>query len=169
MSEMGMAMMGAGVARGEDRALMAANAAVGSPLLEDVDLSGALGLLVNITAGLNLSMREFEEIGSTISDLASDDATVVIGTVIDPEMDDELRVTVVATGLGEMQAQNQGKPMKLVRNATTGAVEHSASSETDEAQQEAEAASQLENKDLFENQADIDFLDIPAFLRTQAD
>lgn len=169
MSEMGMAMMGAGVARGEDRALMAANAAVGSPLLEDVDLSGALGLLVNITAGLNLSMREFEEIGSTISDLASDDATVVIGTVIDPEMDDELRVTVVATGLGEMQSQAQGKPMKLVRNATTGAVENAPGTDADDAPQSADSAAQLENKDLFENQADIDFLDIPAFLRTQAD
>ncbi|MCG8463372.1 MAG: cell division protein FtsZ [Xanthomonadales bacterium] len=169
MSEMGMAMMGAGVARGEDRALMAANAAVGSPLLEDVDLSGALGLLVNITAGLNLSMREFEEIGSTISDLASDDATVVIGTVIDPDMEDELRVTVVATGLGEMQPKPREKPVRIVRNATTGAVETPANKEAEEPQANAEAKPQLENKDLFENQADIDFLDIPAFLRTQAD
>jgi cell division protein FtsZ len=169
MSEMGMAMMGAGVARGEDRALMAANAAVGSPLLEDVDLSGALGLLVNITAGLNLSMREFEEIGSTISDLASDDATVVIGTVIDPDMEDELRVTVVATGLGEMEPKSREKPVRIVRNATTGAVESPANKEAEEPQANAEAKPQLENKDLFENQADIDFLDIPAFLRTQAD
>jgi len=169
MSEMGMAMMGAGVARGEDRALMAANAAVGSPLLEDVDLSGALGLLVNITAGLNLSMREFEEIGSTISDLASDDATVVIGTVIDPDMEDELRVTVVATGLGEMEPKSREKPVRIVRNATTGAVEAPANKEAEEPQANAEAKPQLENKDLFENQADIDFLDIPAFLRTQAD
>jgi len=169
MSEMGMAMMGAGVARGEDRALMAANAAVGSPLLEDVDLSGALGLLVNITAGLNLSMREFEEIGSTISDLASDDATVVIGTVIDPDMEDELRVTVVATGLGEMEPKSREKPVRIVRNATTGAVEAPANKEAEEPQANAEAKPQLVNKDLFENQADIDFLDIPAFLRTQAD
>lgn len=167
MSEMGMAMMGAGVARGEDRALMAANAAVGSPLLEDVDLSGALGLLVNITAGLNLSMREFEEIGGTISDLASDDATVVIGTVIDPDMEDELRVTVVATGLGETKAKGQDKPMRLVRNATTGAVEPAAHEGAEKKASDAKPA--LENKDLFENQADIDFLDIPAFLRSQAD
>ncbi|GAB4188046.1 MAG: cell division protein FtsZ [Wenzhouxiangellaceae bacterium] len=169
MSEMGMAMMGAGVARGEDRALMAANAAVGSPLLEDVDLSGALGLLVNITAGLNLSMREFEEIGSTISDLASDDATVVIGTVIDTEMEDELRVTVVATGLGETRANAGEKPMRLVRNATNGAVESPVDEDNTAASEQAQSKPKLENKDLFENQADIDFLDIPAFLRSQAD
>ena len=98
MSEMGMAMMGSGAAKGEDRAIVAAEAAIGSPLLEDVNLTGACGILVNITAGMNLSMREFEEVGLTVSEFAADDANVVVGTVIDPDLDDELRVTVVATG-----------------------------------------------------------------------
>ena len=96
MSEMGMAMMGSGQASGDDRAIMAAQAAIGSPLLEDINLSGACGILVNITAGTNLTMKEFEEVGSTVGDLASEDATVVMGTVIDAELGDDLRVTVVA-------------------------------------------------------------------------
>ena len=100
MSEMGMAMMGSGVASGQDRARVAAEAAVSSPLLEDINLSGANGVLVNVTAGVDLSIGEFQEVGDTVKQFASDDATVVIGTVIDPEMTDEIRVTVVATGLG---------------------------------------------------------------------
>jgi cell division protein FtsZ len=101
MSEMGMAMMGSGVASGKDRAREAAHAAVASPLLEDVSLSGAKGILVNVTAGPDLSIGEFEEVGSAIKEFASEDATVVVGTVIDPELKaGELRVTVVATGLG---------------------------------------------------------------------
>ena len=101
MSEMGMAMMGSGVASGQDRARIAAEAAVSSPLLEDINLSGANGVLVNVTAGVDLSIGEFQEVGDTVKQFASDDATVVIGTVIDPEMTDEIRVTVVATGLGQ--------------------------------------------------------------------
>jgi len=100
MSEMGMAMMGSGSAAGQDRAREAAESAIHSPLLEDIDLMGAHGILVNVTAGLDLSIGEFEEVGNTIKEFASSDATVVVGTVIDPEMHDELRVTVVATGLG---------------------------------------------------------------------
>src|SRR5210317_97368 len=126
MSEMGMAVMGAGQAKGEDRAIMAVQSAIGSPLLEDVNLQGACGVLVNITAGMNLTMREFEEIGAAVSGFASDDATVVIGTVIDPEMGDELRVTVVATGLGGKPVK-KAKPaepieqtIRVVRNGTTG-------------------------------------------------
>ena len=101
MSEMGMAMMGTGVSRGEARAREAAEAAIRSPLLEDVNLQGARGILVNITAGMDLSLGEFAEVGDTVEEFASDNATVVVGTVIDPEMTDELKVTVVATGLGE--------------------------------------------------------------------
>ena len=100
MSEMGMAMMGTGAARGDNRAREAAEAAIRSPLLEDVNLQGAKGILVNITAGMDLSLGEFTLVGDTIEEFASSDATVVVGTVIDPEMKDELRVTVVATGLG---------------------------------------------------------------------
>lgn len=105
MSEMGMAMMGTGVGRGEHRAREAAEAAIASPLLEDINLSGAKGILVNITAGLDMSIGEFEEVGETIKNFTSDGAIVVVGTVIDPEMRDEVRVTVVVTGLGQPAAK----------------------------------------------------------------
>ncbi|WP_297833652.1 cell division protein FtsZ [Thermomonas sp.] len=99
MSEMGLAMMGTGSARGDDRAQAAAEAAIQNPLLDDVNLTGANGILVNITAGPDFTMAEFDEVGRTVEQFASEDATVVIGTVLDPEMQDEVRVTVVATGL----------------------------------------------------------------------
>jgi cell division protein FtsZ len=174
MSEMGMAMMGAGQSSGDDRAIMAAQSAIGSPLLEDINLSGACGILVNITAGTNLTMKEFEEVGGTVSDLASEDATVVMGTVIDPDMGDDLRVTVVATGLGESVRSSSfhEKPIRLVANGASelpdeglpdkGAVEEF---NRDRDQRIADVGS----KDLFERQKDIDYLDIPSFLRTQAD
>lgn len=174
MSEMGMAMMGAGQASGDDRAIMAAQAAIGSPLLEDINLAGACGILVNITAGPSLTMREFEEVGSTVADLASDDATVVIGTVIDPDMGDDLRVTVVATGLGESMRVKavQEKPMRLVANGTTGRVDMEVPEmptlESIQSDRDRRLA-QAENKDLFTKQRDIDYLDIPSFLRNQAD
>ena len=100
MSEMGMAMMGSGYASGDERARNAAEAAIRSPLLEDVDFNGARGVLVNIAAGRDISLGEFSEVGATIEEFASENATVVVGTVIDENMGDELRVTVVATGLG---------------------------------------------------------------------
>ena len=168
MSEMGMAMMGAGQSSGDDRAILAAQAAIGSPLLEDINLSGACGILVNITAGTNLTMREFEEVGSTVSDLASGDATVVMGTVIDPDMGDDLRVTVVATGLGAAIRHKDDieQPMQLVRDGTTGQPVNS--SDSDEESPE-DGKGHEENPDLFRRQHDIDYLDIPSFLRTQAD
>jgi cell division protein FtsZ len=178
MSEMGMAMMGSGQASGDDRAIMAAQAAIGSPLLEDINLAGACGILVNITAGPGLTMREFEEVGTTVADLASDDATVVIGTVIDPDMGDDLRVTVVATGLGDslkVKAVKE-KPVRLVANGTTGRYEGRAGLEMpdlevlDNIQTDRDRRlAQAENKDLFARQRDIDYLDIPSFLRNQAD
>ncbi|WP_047048525.1 cell division protein FtsZ [Vibrio mexicanus] len=105
MSEMGHAMMGSGVAKGEDRAEEAAETAISSPLLEDIDLAGARGVLVNITAGLDMRLDEFETVGNTVKAFASDNATVVIGTSLDPDMTEEIRVTVVATGIG-----NEKKP-----------------------------------------------------------
>jgi len=111
MSETGMAMMGSGFASGEDRARVAAQMAVSSPLLEDVNLAGARGILVNVTAGLDLSIGEFEEVGNVVKEFASEDATVVVGTVIDPSITDELRVTVVATGLGRPLAQLSAAPL----------------------------------------------------------
>ena len=164
MSEMDMAMMGTGFATGEDRAREAAESAIRSPLLEDVNLQGARGILVNITAGENLSLGEFSEVGDTIEEFASDDATVVVGTVIDPELDDEMRVTVVATGLGGGQA----KPKKVVDNTQRA--------QTDYSQLDRPAV--LRNRPVDRGavvaqavgaEADIDYLDIPAFLRRQAD
>lgn len=177
MSEMGMAVMGAGQAKGEDRAIMAVQSAIGSPLLEDVNLQGACGVLVNITAGMNLTMKEFEEIGAAVSDLASDDATVVIGTVIDPEIGDELRVTVVATGLGDSQVKRKPvepieKTIHVVRNGTTGMAEPGHADGEDYIRQEdntGSATAEGETSDMFTHDANIDYLDIPAFLRNQAD
>ena len=177
MSEMGMAVMGAGQAKGEDRAIMAVQSAIGSPLLEDVNLSGACGVLVNITAGMNLTMKEFDEVGRAVADLASDDATVVIGTVIDPDMSDELRVTVVATGLGNSATKRRGQrreePLRVVRNGTTGAVEPMAEegAEGDEGSTGGNSRRLSENDtaDMFSRQDKLDYLDIPSFLRNQAD
>jgi len=171
MSEMGMAMMGAGSASGEDRALVAAQAAIGSPLLEDVNLNGACGILVNVTAGMTLTMKEFEEVGTTIADLASEDATVVIGTVIDPDMGDEIRVTVVATGLGEVRPTIKEKPMRVVRTGTDSQPVFSSRDEEDSAPQRSssERPDTPENRRLFGEQKEFDYLDIPAFLRNQAD
>ena len=117
MGETGMAMMGSGSASGEDRARVAAQMAVSSPLLEDVNLAGARGILVNVTAGLDLSIGEFEEVGNLVREFASEDATVVVGTVIDPELSNELRVTVVATGLGRLQPAVLQAPVAQPRAA----------------------------------------------------
>lgn len=105
MAETGMAMMGSGHAKGENRARQAAEAAISSPLLEDVNLAGAHGLLINVTAGMDLRTSEFHTVGETVKQYASEDATVVVGYVIDHEMSDEIRVTVVATGIGRAQAK----------------------------------------------------------------
>ncbi|MEN1728014.1 MAG: cell division protein FtsZ, partial [Pseudomonadota bacterium] len=160
MSEMGMAMMGSGTAAGEDRALLAAQSAIGSPLLEDVNLNGACGILVNVTAGMNMTMKEFEEVGTTIADLASEDATVVIGTVIDADMTDDIRVTVVATGLGEQKAKTQERPMKVVRTGTDALPAFRA---TDDHQSVAEERAEVgedrrENGKLFGEQKELDYL-----------
>ncbi|MDX1625743.1 MAG: cell division protein FtsZ [Wenzhouxiangellaceae bacterium] len=170
MSEMGMAMMGSGSATGQDRALMAAQSAIGSPLLEDVNLSGACGILVNVTAGMNLSMKEFEEVGTTIADLASEDASVVMGTVIDPDMNDEIRVTVVATGLGQASARRQEKPMKLVRTGTDDRPIRESEDEPESGRSEASSSrgrGGRRGEDV--EQTELEYLDIPAFLRNQAD
>lgn len=172
MSEMGVAMMGTGAARGEHRAREAAEAAIRSPLLEDIDLAGAKGILVNITAGLSLTIGEFDEVGNTVRDFADDDATVVVGTVIDPTLDDELRVTVVATGLGERrvmlkrQGAHEAAAMHLVSSAGSN---ESAPNYNDLGRpaiyRRGGAAAVAEAV----VESDLDYLDIPAFLRRQAD
>jgi cell division protein FtsZ len=117
MSETGMAMMGSGCASGDDRAREAAEAAISSPLLEDINLAGAQGILVNVTAGMDLSIGEFQEVGNVIKQFASDEATVVVGTVIDPDMSNQIRVTVVATGLGRPVAKSAPQPQHAHVNA----------------------------------------------------
>ncbi len=176
MSEMGMAMMGSGKAVGDERAREAAEMAVASPLLEDIDLSGARGILVNVTAGLDMSIGEFEEVGNTIKEFASENATVVVGTVIDPEMSEELRVTVVATGLGQHKAES-AQPVKLVIPTEEEPV--APAKEVAESSMEPEYKA-YERPTAIRNQAaatqaataedtSMDYLDIPAFLRRQAD
>jgi cell division protein FtsZ len=175
MANMGVAMMGTGEASGPNRAREAAEKAIKSPLLEDVDLAGAKGILVNITAGPSLAIGEFHEVGDTVRDFADDDATVVVGTVIDMDLTDELRVTVVATGLGEKGASARratGKDEPAVRMVAGGHGDAVAPDYRDMdrpavyrrvhaagGQGQAEAASE----------PDLDYLDIPAFLRRQAD
>ncbi|EMP5969716.1 cell division protein FtsZ [Klebsiella pneumoniae] len=167
MSEMGYAMMGSGVASGEDRAEEAAEMAISSPLLEDIDLSGARGVLVNITAGFDLRLDEFETVGNTIRAFASDNATVVIGTSLDPDMNDELCVTVVATGIG----MDKRPEITLVTNKQVQQPvmdryqQHGMSPLT----QEQKPAAKVVNDNTPQTAKEPDYLDIPAFLRKQAD
>jgi cell division protein FtsZ len=170
MSEMGMAMMGSGCASGEDRAREAAEAAIASPLLEDVNLSGAGGILVNVTAGMNLSIGEFEEVGNTVKEFSSENATVVVGTVIDPEMGDELRVTVVATGLGSegASAEPDKTPVKLVKKKNNGEVDYGQLDRPTVMRRVAAGAGDHHATGAKYDDK-MDYLDIPAFLRRQAD
>ncbi|MCU1793770.1 cell division protein FtsZ [Pectobacterium polaris] len=167
MSEMGYAMMGSGVARGEDRAEEAAEMAISSPLLEDIDLSGARGVLVNITAGFDLRLDEFETVGNTIRAFASDNATVVIGTSLDPEMNDELRVTVVATGIG----MDKRPEITLVTNkqASQPVMDHRYQQHGMTPLAQEKPAAKVVNDQNPQANKEPDYLDIPAFLRKQAD
>ncbi len=153
MSEMGMAMMGSGLASGEDRAEDAAETAISSPLMEDINIEGAKGVLVNVTAGENLTLQEFHKVGTIVKNLASEDATIVIGTVIDPELDDGMRVTVVATGLGarndNVEAPSTLNPVRTDRRSRGQNVDQRTNDQPSEPEQGV--------------------LDIPAFLRRQAD
>lgn len=167
MSEMGMAMMGSAFSSGVDRARIAAEQAVASPLLEDVTLAGARGVLVNITANSELKMREVTEVMSTIKELAAEDATVIIGTVIDENMQEDLRVTMVATGLGSAKGQAKSRPLTVI-HTRTGTDDRVMASQTDEPavmrtgrRSDATVAAM--------RQSGIDPMDIPAFLRRQAD
>jgi len=193
MSEMGMAMMGTGDATGETRARDAAEAAIRSPLLEDVNLHGARGILVNITAGENLSLGEFSEVGDTIAEFASDDATVVVGTVIDPEMADEIRVTVVATGLGEPVVMEQRPPQTMEQPRAVASQPTPAAAKPESAPFRspgrtvaAERPAPARTRGMTSGSGShtvqsgslaravgaeegMDYLDIPAFLRRQAD
>ena len=163
MSEMGMAMMGSGIANGEDRAREAAEAAISSPLLEDINLAGANGILVNVTAGMDLSIGEFQVVGETVKQFASDDATVVVGTVIDPDMAHEIRVTVVATGLGQAAGFGE-QPVRVVRRSSSREPNYSDLEKPAVQRKRAVGDGVTESAESME-----ELLDIPAFLRRQAD
>ncbi|MGO2496658.1 MAG: cell division protein FtsZ [Vibrio litoralis] len=188
MSEMGHAMMGSGVATGEDRAEEAAEIAISSPLLEDIDLAGARGVLVNITAGLDMRLEEFETVGNTVKAFASDNATVVIGTSLDPDMSDEIRVTVVATGIGNSHQPDitlvkggSAKPVSAPQPAVQAPAQPAAKPEEEAPQPmlrtnkapatSSSSSSSNENSNTVKkpDENDSGYLDIPAFLRHQAD
>ena len=160
MEGMGSAMMGTGVASGDGRAREAAEAAIHSPLLDEVVLRGARGILVNVTAGMDLTIGEYDEIGEIIHELASEDANVKIGMAIDPDMNGEIRVTVVATGLNMLKAEAAplGRPRVVVDNDPRNA-----------ARQQVEAV--VAPASMMQGNAALNFdlVDIPAFLRRQAD
>jgi cell division protein FtsZ len=181
MAETGMAMMGSGVASGEGRARAAAESAVSSPLLEDINLAGAHGILVNVTAGMDLSIGEFQEVGQIVKQFASEDATVVVGTVIDPELTNQVRVTVVATGLGRPAAA--ARPMQretlVARELRDARGEQSMRVVRPRTPMQSGDYTAFDKPTVIRNravgdglrpEADADeLLDIPAFLRRQAD
>lgn len=166
MSEMGMAMMGSATAGGIDRARIAAEEAVASPLLEEITLTGARGVLVNITANSAMKMREVQEVMDTVRKMTAEDATVIVGTVIDESMDDNLRVTLVATGLGSVSQQSQ-RPLTVI-HTRTGTDDRVSSQHVDEpavmrtGRRSNAAVTAMQ-------QSGMDPMDIPAFLRRQAD
>ena len=176
MSETGMAMMGTGTASGEGRARSAAEAAVSSPLLEDINLAGAHGILVNVTAGMDLSIGEFQEVGQIVKEFASEDATVVVGTVIDPDLTNQVRVTVVATGLGRPAAAAGARPVIGAPRDTRAeppmrVVRRGAPSSSDYAKLDRPTVQRQRavGDGLRQDVPPDDLLDIPAFLRRQAD
>jgi len=165
MSEMGMAMMGTGSATGENRAREAATAAIASPLLEDVNISGAQGILVNVTAGLDLAIGELDDVGTAITEFASPDANVVVGTVIDSNMQDgELRVTMVATGLGKDS---------LVTEPLIAAIQPEKNGEIDYKKLDRPTAIRQkvmgDTVEVSDDKESMEYLEIPAFLRRQND
>lgn len=165
MSEMGMAMMGTGTSSGEGRAREAAEAAISSPLLEDVNLSGANGILVNVTSDMNLTIGEFSEIGDTIKEFAAADATVIIGSALDPSMKDEVRVTVVATGLGKDMTSSRTPPIRVIKPEPNIENDPNYGGYDRPTKERKKALGDgLEGEESTQ-----EYLDIPAFLRRQAD
>ena len=165
MSEMGMAMMGTGSATGENRAHEAATMAISSPLLEDINISGAQGILVNVTAGLDLAIGELDDVGTAITEYASADANVVVGTVIDANMPEgELRVTMVATGLGRD---------KIIADTSIAAIKPGKNGEIDYKKLERPTAIRQkivgDTVEIAEDKESMEYLEIPAFLRRQND
>jgi cell division protein FtsZ len=176
MSEVGMAMMGSAIASGENRAMIAAEQAVRSPLLEDVNLAGARGILVNITSTSSFTMDEYYGVMNTIKGFTAEDATVIIGNVVDEAMGDSLRVTMVATGLGSARLKKESKPeMRVVDRVMDRVVERTGTDNVgiehiNYEELDAPAVMRRGRRDVNQTiAASIDTLDIPAFLRKQAD
>ncbi len=170
MSEMGMAMMGTGRGKGPTRAKDAAEAAISSPLLEDINLSGARGILVNITSGADITMGEFEEVGNTVKAFASDNATVVVGTVIDPNTEGEVRVTVVATGIGPEQMKDREASKEPPREVAMTKAADDPDVDYRKLERPTVIRNRVEHHDSGNSgNSRADYLDIPAFLRRQAD
>ncbi len=173
MSENGMAMMGSATASGQDRAKRAAESAMSSPLLEDVNLAGARGVLVNISSSSSLTLREYKEVTNSVQ-FAIEDATVIVGSVFDEAMGDELRVTIVATGLSSLVERKQAKPelvYEQARGLRTGTHDEPVSAVN---YKELEMPAVMRNgrhREAVEamKQSGVDVLDIPSFLRKQAD
>ncbi len=163
MGEMGMAMMGSGKAQGEDRARVATEAAINSPLLEHIDLAGAKGILANITAGMDFGIGEFNEVGNIIKTVAADEATVVIGTVLNPELSGELWVTIVATGLSNPGEQLTGPRLVATGDPGVEFVDYGT------LERPTVMRNKAVNEDIMPESDDPDLLEIPAFLRKQAD
>lgn len=169
MSDMGVAIMGSGSSSGENRAREAAEKAIACPLLEDINLQGAHGILVNITAAADLGIAEFDEVGNIVHEFASEDAIIKIGTAIDPDLEDEIKVTVVATGMGDA-AQSSNSTIQLVRKAAVGEVNYKELEKPAVMRQNrVEPRETRFGAQPKRDAADLDYLDIPAFLRRQAD
>ena len=166
MTGMGAAIMGTGSASGDQRAREAAEKAIACPLLEDINLQGAKGILVNITAA-DMGVAEFDEVGGIVHEFSAEDAIIKIGMAIDPDLGDEIKVTVVATGMG-LPRQALKAPVKLMQKAAAGEISYN----------ELDKPTVMRNKSESretrfgvppKNEANLDYLDIPAFLRRQAD
>lgn len=187
MQEMGMAMMGIGRASGDDRARKAAKEAISSPLLQDIDLSGARGILVNMTAGMDMTIGEFEEMGDVVEEFASEEATIVVGTAIDPEMRDEVRVTVIVTGVGYRDNATETKTIQTAKTGNLGKKKEAVAPKVVQKPEEidyndldrppsvrqkevvAKSEPVVDTSILDDKNSNTDYLDIPAFLRRQAD
>jgi cell division protein FtsZ len=169
MSENGVAMMGSATASGPERAQMAAEQAVHSPLLEDIHLAGARGVLVNITAGHSMKLKEVHEVMNTIRSFTAEDATVIYGSVIDEAIGDALRVTIVATGLGGAAAQRQPVMQVVSRTGTDDANAAAGGVNYDELDQPTAIRRRRDMTIEAMKHSGVDVLDIPAFLRKQAD
>jgi cell division protein FtsZ len=167
MSSMGAAIMGTGSAEGENRAREAAEKAIACPLLEDINLQGAKGILVNITAA-DMGIAEFDEVGTIVHQFASEDAIIKIGTALDSSLGDEIKVTVVATGMGSLETR-ANSPVKLVQKVNGGDQDYSGMDTPAVMRQQKAEVRETRFGAQSKSTADLDYLDIPAFLRRQAD